>query len=46
MADCKGDVPLCAHLPYLSGAGLEEGIIAPAGLKDGDGNLVVAEHNF
>ena len=43
VADCEGDVPLRAHLPYLSGAGLEEGILAPANLKDGDGSLVVVE---
>ena len=28
---------------YLSGASLEEGILAPASLKDGDSSLVVAE---
>ena len=43
VADCEGDVPLHAHLPYISGASLEEGILAPAGLKDGDNGLVVAE---
>ena len=43
MADCEGDVPLHAHLPYISGATLEEGILAHACLKDGDSGLVVAE---
>ena len=43
VANCEGDVPLCAHLPYISGAGLEEGILAVARLKDGDNGLVVAE---
>ena len=43
VADCDGDEPLHAHLPYISGAGLEEGILALAGLKDGDSGLVVAE---
>ena len=43
VADCKGDVPLRARLPYISSAGLEEGILTPAGLKDGDCGLVVTE---
>ena len=43
VADCEGDVPLRARLPYLPGKSLEEGILAPAGLKDGDSGLVVAE---
>ena len=43
VADCKGDVPLHARLPYISGASLEEGILALAGLKDGDRGLVVTE---
>ena len=43
VADCEGDVSLCACLPYISGASLDEGIIAPTGLKDGDSGLVVAE---
>ena len=43
VADCEGDIPLHARLPYISGAHLEEGILAPAGLKDGDDSLVVAE---
>ena len=41
--DCKGDVSLSACLPYISGTSLEEGILALAGLKDGDSGLVVAE---
>ena len=44
VAHCEGDVvPLHAHLPYISGASLEEGILALASLKDGDSGLVVAE---
>ena len=43
VADCEGDVPLCAFLPYIPGASLEERILAPAGLEDGDSGLVVAE---
>ena len=43
VADCEDDVPLCAHLPYMSGTSLEEGILAPASLKYGDSGLVVAE---
>ena len=43
VADCEGDVPLREHLPYISGASLEEGVLAPASLKDGDSGLVVAE---
>ena len=43
VADCEGDVPLHVRLPYISGASLKEGILAPDGLKDGDGGLVVAE---
>ena len=46
MANCEGDVPLHARLPYISSAGLEEGILAPAGLKDGDGGLVVTEQDL
>ena len=35
VADCEGDVPLRACLPYISGsATLEEGVLAPVGLKD------------
>ena len=41
VADCEGDVPLRAHLPNLSGTGLEEIILAPSGLKDVDSGLVV-----
>ena len=37
------DVPLHTHLPYISGAGLEEGILTQASLKDGDCSLVFAE---
>ena len=40
---CECDIPLRAHLPYLSGASLKEGILAPAGLKDGDSGLGVTE---
>ena len=43
VTDCEGDVPLRARLPYLSGTSLEEGILAPAGLKDSDSSLVVTE---
>ena len=43
VADCKGDVPLRARLPYVSSASLVEGILAAAGLKDGGGGLFVAE---
>ena len=43
VADCKGDVPLRTRLLYISGASLEERILALAHLKDGDGGLVVAE---
>ena len=43
VADCEGHVPLRAHLPYISGASMETGILAPASLKDGDNSLVVAE---
>ena len=43
VADCKGDVTLHTRLSYISGASLEEGILAPASLKDGDRGLVVAE---
>ena len=43
VADCEGDVSLCAHLSYISGVSLEEGILVPASLKDGDRGLVVAE---
>ena len=43
MADCKGDVPLCTHLPYISGTSLEEWVLAPAGLEDDDTSLDVAE---
>ena len=43
VADCEGDVPLYAHLPYISGASLEEGILAPSSMKDGESSLVVAE---
>ena len=40
---CEGDVPAGASQANLSSASLEEGILAPAGLKDGDSSLVVAE---
>ena len=43
VADCEGDVPLHARPPYISGASLEERILALAGLKDGDGGLVFTE---
>ena len=43
MTYCEGDVPLGASQPNLSSASLEEGILASAGLKDGDCSLVVAE---
>ena len=43
VADGEGDVPLGTLLPYLSGAGLEEGILASTSLKDGDSSLVIAE---
>ena len=43
MADCEGDVALRARLPYISGTSLEEGILAPTSLKDGDSGLVVTE---
>ena len=43
VTDCEGDIPLGAHLPNLSGASLEEGILALTGLKDGDSGLVVTE---
>ena len=43
MTDCEGDVPLGAHLPNLSGASLEEGVLALTSLKDSDGSLIVAE---
>ena len=43
MTYCKGDVPLGASQPNLSSASLEEGILAPAGLKDSDCSLVIAE---
>ena len=43
VTDCEGDVPLDACQPNLSGASLEEGIIAPAGLKDVDSGLVVTD---
>ena len=42
-ANWESDVPLHARLPYISGASLEEGVLTPAGLKDGDCGLVVAE---
>ena len=41
VADGKGDVPLCVRLPDVSGAGLEEVILAPPRLKDVDSGLVV-----
>ena len=41
VTDYEGDVPLCACLPYLSGASLEEGIFALAGLKDVGSGLPV-----
>ena len=43
VANCVGDVKLHARLPYVSGISLEDGILAPAGLKDADRSLVVAE---
>ena len=43
VADCEGDIPLCARLPYISGTNLEEDILAPASVKNGDVGLVVAE---
>ena len=41
VADCEGDVPLHTRLPYISGATLEEQILAPAGLEDDDSGLAV-----
>ena len=48
VADCEGNVPLCTHLPYISGTSLKEGILALgilvlASLKDCDSCLDVAE---
>ena len=43
VTDCECDVLLHARMPYLSGASLEEGIPAPASLKDGESGLVVGE---
>ena len=43
VAVCEGDVPLRAHLLYVSGPSLEEGILLLASLKDGDSGLVIAE---
>ena len=43
VADCEGDVPLRAHLPYISDASLKEGILAPASLKDCESSLVIAK---
>ena len=43
VADCKGDVPLCARLPYISGTSLQERVLVPSGLKDDDSSLVVTE---
>ena len=43
VADYEGDVSLRARLPCISGTSLEEGILAPADLKDGDSCLVVTE---
>ena len=43
VANGEGDVSLHTRLPYISGASLEERVLAPAGLKDGDSSLVVAE---
>ena len=43
VADCEGDVPLCTHLPYISGASLEERILPLSSLKYGNSGLVVAD---
>ena len=43
VADCEGDIPLYTHLPYISGASLEERIFVLAGLEDGDSAMVVAK---
>ena len=43
MADCKGDVPLCTWLPYISSTSLEEWVLAPASLEDYESSLVIAE---
>ena len=43
MADYEGDVPLFACLPYISGASLQEWVLAMASLKNDDCSLVITE---
>ena len=43
MADCEGDVPLSACLPYISGTSMQERVLAQASMKDDDSRLVIAE---
>ena len=43
MANCEGDVPLCACLLYISGTSLQEWVLPLAGLEDDDSSLFIAE---